>query len=76
MKRRSARLVALLAELDLTQKRLAQESQVCLSYVNRAIRGHLVLKARQQEQITQVINGHLAPWEQLRPLDIFEEVRP
>jgi hypothetical protein len=61
MKRINAQLIALLAVLGLKQYQLAKESGVCLAYVNRAIRGKLILKPYQQQAIIDVINKRLGP---------------
>jgi hypothetical protein len=74
MERRKAELLAKLHELGLTQTVLAKESGVCLSYLNRGIRGRLKLKRYQQEQNISAINRRLAPWAALSASDYFDEV--
>ena len=74
IERRKAQLLAKLAELGLTQTVLAKESGVCLSYLNRGIRGKLKLKPYQQELIIGAINKRLAPWAALSVADYFDEV--
>jgi predicted transcriptional regulator len=71
--RRKAELLAKLHELGITQTDLAKESGVCLSYLNRGIRGRLKLKPYQQEKIIGAINKRLAPWSQLSVSDYFDE---
>ena len=73
MKRINAQLIALLAQLGIKQYQLAKESGVCLAYVNRAIRGKLILKDYQKEAIITTINKRLAPWAQVSVEDYFQE---
>lgn len=73
MKKINAFLLTLLAELDYRQYQLSKDSGVCLSYVNRAIRGLLVLKPKHQDAITKAINRRLPPWDHLERRDIFPE---
>jgi len=74
MKRKNAELVLKLHELNLTQTKLAREAGVCLTYVNKWIRGRLKLKSNQVEAIISGVNRHLPPWAQLSVSDYLDEV--